>query len=408
MNIRRIIPGLIVIGVAASVSSAIFIFKPVPESAKLEILARTIRAVEATSTDVKLLVESQGTVAAKQVIDVIPQVSGEIQYVSPKFVAGGRFKKGEVIIKIDPRDYELAVITAEASIAERNQKLLQEEAESELAKAEWAQLGQGEASDLTLRKPQREGAMAALKSAEASLKRANLDLERTVLKAPFEGILTEKNVDLGQFLSRGNKVGKYYSTETLEIRLPLTNRDIAQFDLAGLQNGDKEYAVRLTGQFANKESSWNGRVVRTEGIIDVNSRILYVVAELKGGELFSPDGGTPITIGQFVSAQIEGRSFDNVVKLPRESLRQGNQVLIVDKDNKLRTRMVDVIEANNEYIVVASGIEDGDLVNLSQLGISVDGTLVETTTVRAKTSAEMLAASSVNGNQTITQEPNDE
>lgn len=408
MNIRRIIPGLIVIGVAASVSTAIFIFRPVPESAKVEILARTIRAVEAETSDIKLFVESQGTVAAKQVIDVIPQVAGEIQYVSPKFVAGGRFKKGETIIKIDPRDYELAVITAEASIAERNQKLMQEEAESELAKAEWAELGQGEASDLTLRKPQREGAMAALKSAEASLKRAELDLERTVITAPFDGILTEKNVDLGQYLSRGNKVGKYYSTETLEIRLPLTNRDIAQFDLAGLQSGDKEYAVRLTGQFANKESSWNGRIVRTEGIIDINSRILYVVAELKANELFSIGGGTPVTIGQFVSAQIEGRSFDNVVKLPRESLRQGNQVLIVDKDNKLRTRMVEVLEANNEYIVVASGIEDGDLVNLSQLGLSVDGTLVETTTERTQTSSEMLAASSTSGNQTITQEQNDE
>ena len=360
--------------------------------------------VEAETTNIKLFVESQGTVAAKQVIDLIPQVSGEIQYVSPKFVAGGRFKKGEVIIKIDPRDYELAVITAEASIAERNQRLMQEEAESELAKAEWAELGRGEASDLTLRKPQREGAMAALKSAEAGFKRANLDLERTVIMAPFDGILTEKNVDLGQFLSRGTKVGKYYSTEILEVRLPLTNRDIAQFDLAGLQGGDKQYGVRLTGQFANKESNWQGRVVRTEGIIDVNSRILYVVAELKGEELFSSDGGTPITIGQFVSAQIEGRSFDNVVKLPRESLRQGNQVLIVDKDNKLRTRIVEVLEANNDYIVVASGVEDGDMVNLSQLGLSVDGTLVETIGTRAQTSAKMLAASSLNGNQTITRE----
>ncbi|MCP5382333.1 MAG: efflux RND transporter periplasmic adaptor subunit [Kordiimonadaceae bacterium] len=377
-GLKRMMPGLIILGIGIGVAGTIIHFGPEPEGQKTEILPRTIRSTIAQKSDMKLFVKSQGTVAAKQVIDIIPQVSGEVTYVSPKFVSGGRFKKDEVIIKIDPRDYELAVVTAEASIAERKQRVMQENAEAELAAAEWAELGQGEASDLTLRKPQREGAIAALKSAEASLKKAELDLERTVIKAPFEGILTEKNVDFGQFLNRGIKVGKYYSTETLEVRLPLTNRDISQFDLAGLQTGKRQYEVRLTGQFANKENSWNARVVRTEGIIDVKSRILYVVAELKGDELDSPRDGTPITIGQFVSAEIEGRSFENVYRLPRESLRQGNQVLIVDKDHRLRTRMVDVIETNSDYIVVGSGIEDGDIVNLSQLGVGVDGLLVET------------------------------
>lgn len=378
--LKRILPGLIILGVAVAVTATIVLFGPEPENQKTEILARTIRSIEAKTTNMKLYVESQGTVVAKQVIDVVPQVAGEVTYVSTKFVAGGRFNKGEILFKIDPRDYEVSVVAAEATVAERKQRVMQEEAEASLAAAEWEELGQGEASDLTLRKPQREGALAALKSAEAGLKKAMLDLERTEIRAPFNGILTEKIVDFGQFLNRGNKVGKYYSTETLEVRLPLTNRDIAQFDLAGLQTGEREYSVRLTGQFANKENSWNARVVRTEGIIDVNSRILYVVAELKGDELLSPADGTPITIGQFVSAEIEGRSFENVVRLPRESLRQGNQVLIVDEDNKLRTRMVEVLETNSDYIVIASGVEDGDVVNMSQLGISVDGLLVETET----------------------------
>lgn len=401
----RFLPGIFVIAVAVSASSMIFFFKPEPEGKTTEILPRTIRSVEATTIDMKLFVESQGTVDAKQVIDVIPQVAGEVMFVSPKFVAGGRFKKGEVILEIDKRDYDLAVVTAEASIAERNQRVMQEEAEADLAKTEWAELGQGEASDLTLRKPQREGALAALKSAEASLKKAMLDLERTVIRAPFEGILTEKNVDLGQFLNRGAKIGRYFSTETLEVRLPLTNRDIAQFDLAGLQSGARQYDVVLKGQFANKESVWDGRVVRTEGIIDVNSRILYVVAELKGDELYSNLDGTPITIGQFVSAEIEGRSFKNVIKLPRESLRQGNQVLVVDNESKLRTRMVEVLETNDEYIVISSGVEDGDIVNTSQLGISVDGLLVETTTAPSQ---DIAAASASPDKQTIAGEINND
>ncbi|MBT5185393.1 MAG: efflux RND transporter periplasmic adaptor subunit [Kordiimonadaceae bacterium] len=404
--IKRVIPGIIVLAVGGGLASALMFFGPEPESQQAEILARTIRSIEAKTSNMQLFVESQGTVAAKQVIDIVPQVAGEVQFVSEKFVAGGRFKKGEVIVKIDPRDYELAVITAEASIAERTQRVMQEEAEADLAKEEWEQLGQGEASDLTLRKPQREGALAALKSAEASLKRALLDLERTQLRAPFDGILTEKTVDLGQFLNRGAKVGTYYSTETLEVRLPLTNRDIAQFDLAGLETGEKQYAVRLKGQFANKENTWNARLIRTEGIIDVKSRILYVVAELKGDELYSPKDNMPITIGQFVSAEIEGRSFENVIRLPRESLRQGNQVLIVDQDNKLRTRMVDVLETNTEYVVISSGVIDGDVVNLSQLGISVDGLLVETDTQPAL--PDMIAASDMTAQNVVGPENNDD
>ena len=377
-KIKSILPGIVVLAIGVVVAGLIVKFGPEPESQKPEILARTIRSVEAKSTDVKLFIESQGTVAARQVINLIPQVAGEITYVSPKFVAGGRFEKGELILKIDPRDYEIAVITAEATIAERKQRVMQEEAEGALAKAEWEELGQGEASDLTLRIPQKEGAIAALRSAEANLNKAKLDLERTEIRAPYDGLLTTKSVDFGQFLNRGNTIGTFHSTELLEVRLPLTNRDIAQFDLAGLQSGEKQYAVRLKGQFANKENSWNARVVRTEGIIDVNSRILYVVAELKGDELYSPDDGTHITIGQFVSAEIEGQTFENVVQLPRESLRQGNQVLIVDEDNKLRTRMVEILETNNEYIVVSSGVNEGDIVNVSQLALSVDGMLVET------------------------------
>lgn len=287
--IRKILPGIIIIVITLAIIGFNFLIKPTPENKPVEILARTVRTVTAETSDIQLVVQTQGTVASKQVIDIIPQVSGEIVYVSDKFVAGGRFKKGEVILKIEPRDYELAVTIAQARIAESNQRLIQEQAEAELAKSEWEELGQGEASDLTLRKPQREGALAAVKSAEASFLKAKLDLERTVIKAPYSGLLTDKVVDLGQYLNKGSRIGHYYSNEVLELRLPLTNSDLAQFDWSGLQSGGKHYNVRVKGTFANKVSTWNARLVRSEGIIDVKSRILYVVAELRGEELYSID-----------------------------------------------------------------------------------------------------------------------
>lgn len=402
--IRKILPGLIIIAITVVVIVINFSLKPEPENKPVEIVARTIRTVVAKASDIQLAVETQGTVMAKQVIDIVPQVAGEIVYVSDKFVAGGRFEKGEVIIKIEPRDFELAVTISEARIAESNQRLIQEEAEAELAISEWEQLGEGEASDLTLRKPQREGALAAVKSAQASLLKSKLDLERTIIRAPYAGLLTQKDVDLGQFLNRGARVGKYYSTEVLELRLPLTNRDLSQFDWNGLRSGSRHYKVLLTGTFANKQSTWNARLVRSEGVIDVKSRILYVVAELRGDELYSNEDRTPITIGQFVTAEIEGRALKNIYVLPRESLRQGNQILIVDQNNKLRTKMVDVMEANEKYIVVSSGVKIGDVVNVSQLGIAVDGQLVQF----SDQNTNLAANSNTDGIKTITQENNDD
>ena len=144
-----------------------------------------------------------------------------------------------------------------------------------------------------------------------------------------------------------------------------------------MKRGKTQLDVTLKGRFADQESQWKGKIIRAEGPVDTRTRIMYVVARLSGDELLSVNGKYPITIGQFVAAEVEGRRYDAVFQLPRAVLRQGNQVLVVDKDNKLRTRMVKVVEANREFVVISEGLEDGDIVCKSQLGINVDGLLVQ-------------------------------
>lgn len=374
---KKIWPALAILAVGGGLSAALVMAKPEPEKKEVEELARSVRVVKAEASNVSLTVKSQGTILSKQVIELVPQVSGQITFVSEKFVAGGRFEKGEVVLKIDPRDYQYAVITAEARVTESQQRLEQEKAEAALAISEWQILGEGAASDLTLRKPQLADARAKVNAARASLKTAELNLERATIRAPFTGLLTEKTVDLGQFISPGSKIGKYYSTDVLEVRLPLSNRDLGQFDMARLQAGVDRLKVTLTGQFANKQHNWEGIIVRTEGVIDIKTRVLYVVAELRGSQLRALEDGTPASIGQFVSARIEGRNLNKVITLPREVLRQGDRVLVVDENNKLRTRMVKVAEVNRDYVVISEGLEVGDVVCLSQLGVAVDGLLVK-------------------------------
>lgn len=374
MNFSRVILLLVILALGGGASAVLILTKPKAEHKEISTKARVIRTVTAQTASLSLMVQTQGQVRSKQMINIVPQVAGQIVAVSDDFVAGGHFNKGDVILRIDPRDYEVAVVSAEAKVVEAQQRLDLERAESDLARSEWAMLGKGEASSLTLRVPQLADAEAKVKAANAALDMAQLNLERSVIRAPFTGLLSEKKVDLGQYLTPGGTIAIYHSTEILEVRLPLSGHDYAQIGQNVLTTGT--LPVSLYGGFGGEENIWQGRIVRSEGLIDAKSRLLYIVAELKGDEILSRDHKTPLSIGQFVSAKIKGRSLEGVFKLPREVLRQGNQLLVVDGDMKLRTHMVKVLEANSKYIVVEGGIHAGDIICTSQLGIAVEGLLV--------------------------------
>lgn len=365
---------LVILALGAGAVTFLVLAKPQPIHKEKAQQARVVRSVVAEALSLDLTVKTQGVVRSKQMISLVPQVAGQIIEVSDNFVAGGHFKKGDVILRIDPRDYDVAVISAQSKVVEAQQRLDLEKAESDLARTEWQMLGKGDASPLTLRMPQLADARAKVKAAKAALDMAGINLERSVIRAPFTGMLSEKMVDLGQYLTPGGTIGKYYSTEILEIRLPLSGHDYAQINPKALDAGT--LPVTLYGDFGTGKNVWQGRIVRSEGLIDVKSRILYIVGELKGEEILSRDQKNRLNIGQFVSAEVKGRSLTNVFKLPREVLRQGNQLLVIDSQMKLRTRMITVIESNDKFIVVSDGIKQGDIICTSLLGIAVEGLLV--------------------------------
>ncbi|MDG1994956.1 MAG: efflux RND transporter periplasmic adaptor subunit [Emcibacteraceae bacterium] len=377
--VKKLAP-LFVLLIGVALSFLIINSKEQPESQSVEDKPRKIKAVVAESGNIQLKVLTQGSVKAKQVIDIVPQVSGQITYVSQKFVAGGKFSAGEVVLRIDPRDYEVAVISAESRVAESIQRLEEEKAEAALALSEWNELGQGEdASDLTLRKPQLAGAEAQLRASEANLLTAKLNLERSVITAPFNGLLTSKNADLGQYLSPGVHIGEYHSTDIREIRLPLSPLDRTKIDLTSLKDGNGEVNVKFTVVIGETTNSWMGQVVRTEGMIVDSTDVLWVVAELSGAQLNSTENGELIEIGQFVNAEITGKSLANTIILPRGALNQGSNVMVVDENNKLRTQKVSLMETNREFIVITGGISPGDTINTTQLGAGMDGMLVSAT-----------------------------
>ena len=342
-----------------------------------------VRVMEVEMAELRLTVESQGTVQPRVESSLVAQVSGRIDWVSTDFAEGGFFTQGQELVRIEERDFRLAVAQAEAQVAQATVQLELEQAEAELASEEWGELVEGEPSDLALRRPQLAEAQARLQAAQASLEQAELDLERTRIRAPFAGRVRSTEVDLGQFLSRGIVLARIYSTDAVEIRLPVTKEQIAFLNLGPqlvLRSGDEAGpSVSIRGRIGDKTYDWPGYIVRTGSEFDPRTRMLPLFARVddpygKAREV----AGAPLPVGLFVEAVIEGRLLENAVTVPREALRADNQLLIVDAESRLRFRDVKPFRIERDSAVLVGGLEDGDRVCISQLDTVIDGMEVRT------------------------------
>lgn len=356
--------------------------KPVVKVQRPEVLPPLVRIQTVEMEDLSLTVKSQGTVSPRTESKLVPEISGRVIWISPNLISGGFFEEGDTLLKIDPHDYQQALIRARAEVAGRKLVLAQEEAEAEVARKEWEDLGEGEPTPLTLRLPQLEEAKAALASAEAALEQAQCDLERTEVKAPFAGRVRQEDVDVGQFVSRGSPVATLYAVDFAEIRLPLADDELAFLDLPLIYRGDESGEtgpeVKITIHFAGKSHTWMGRIVRTEGEIDPRSRMVHAVAQVRDPYGRGEPGRPPLAVGMYVHAEIKGRSVENVAVLPRAALHGTNTIYVVDDSNRLRFREVDILRATRELVVVRSGLKEGEQVCLTPLEAVTDGMRVRT------------------------------
>ena len=340
-----------------------------------------VRVQRVVFQDVQLTVKSQGTVSPRTESQLAPEISGRVIRVAPSFASGGFFEAGDVLLEIDPYDYQQALISARGQLAQARLRLAQEEAEADVARREWAALGRGDPRALTLREPQLEDARAALAAAEASVDRATRDLDRAEIRAPYAGRVRRKSVDVGQFVTVGSPVATIYAVDYAEIRLPLPDAELAYLDLPLSYRGTENRVgprVTLRANFAGQTHEWQGRIVRTESEIDPVSRMVHLVAQVR--DPYAP--GTdptrpPLAVGMYVEAEIEGNVVTGVAVLPRAALRGLSQVLVVDGASRLRFRDVDLLRATTEVILVRAGLEEGEAVSLSPLEAVTEGMQVQ-------------------------------
>ena len=373
-----------VVLVALVAGRVIISSKPQAERAAPPVVPLSVEATRLVSTDYQVIVTADGTVRPRTSSTLIPQVPGRVIEVSPSFREGGFFERGDVLMRIEPRDFELALSSAEAQVAQASAAMEQELALAEVVKHDWESLGK-QAPDLGLRKPQIAAARASLQSAEAQLERAQVDLQRTVIRAPYAGRILEQNVDIGQFVSVGTTLAKIYAVDYVEIRLPLSNRQLEYVRLPERFRNDGNVtsqdgpAVTIEALVGRTTYTWEGRIVRAEGTIDTQSRQLYVVAQVDAPYARGPEGRPPLRIGQFVQARIHGSLLKNVIVIPRSALREGGEVLLVDEDSVLRRRAVSVLWSDETQVVLGDSLAPGEILALTPLSISADGSPVTAT-----------------------------
>ena len=379
------------------------IIKNPPESNRGKGIASAQMAVEVlslTPQTYSVILNSFGTVKPRTQSVLVSQVSGQINDVSPQFRDGGFFEKGDILVAIDDRDHQAEVKISQASLMSAKQALLEEEAKVEQALVDWQRLGNGKKPNaLVLRKPQLAAAQAQVLSAQASLAKAQLVLERSKVIAPYAGRILKKQVDLGQVVANNTQLADIYAVDYVEIRLPINNRDLDFIVLPEeYRHNNKDSAgssVILTSNLIGKQR-WQGKVVRTEGAIDENSQQLYIVAQIDdpyGAKTYSNTSSStnqnnnqsthqniaPIKIGQYVNANITGKTIKNALVIPNTTIRQGSYVYVVEKAgdvNVLKRKDINIRWQNSKEAIIDNGLQFGEQLVLTSLGQVNSGTRV--------------------------------
>ena len=343
-----------------------------PPEEKAEVDNTPIVAVEEVHVaPMNLTVKSYGVVQPKYETELVAQISGEVVELADVFVRGGFVAKNQLLARIDPNDYQAALIDAEATMASARASLEKERAQGQVAEQEWKRITDTSPTELSLRKPQLAQELANVKSAQASVLRAKRNLERTEIRAPYDAMIESRMIGLGSFVGTGTKVGKLLGTGVAEVRLPVAD-DQLQF----LASQGENAQVNLLGTFAGENITWSAKIARSEGVVDNKSRMTYLVAEVKDPYGLKSQKNVnkhnPIRFGSYVKAEIFGISLNRAALLPRY-LVSNNRVAILDADSKLHYADIIIARQEGSNVIVTDGLKEGDQLIVSALDYPVDG-----------------------------------
>jgi len=375
--LRILIPLLIL---AAGYGVWTWIGKPAPKPVPVREAAAIIRAevIELKRQDYQITLESQGVVRAHHTTTLTPQVPGKITTLAANFEDGAFFKIDDELVTLDPADFKAALITTEAALARAQAALAQEEARAKQAKLNWEDIGYNEdPSELVLRVPQLKEARANVDAAMGSVDQARRNLDRTRIRAPFDGQVKIRNVGLGQSVGASTNLGELFTTDIAELRLPLAPHQLPFIDLPN-SDADRPVDVLLRDALDSSPTAnvWKARIVRTEGALDETSRELFTIARLDD-PFGLQSSHAPLRIGQPVRAEIAAKTLTNVIVIPRNTLRGVNIIYLVNPDSTLERIKITPVWSNANDLVISTGLEAGQRLVVSRLPYAPDGAKVQ-------------------------------
>lgn len=389
MNIsRKVVLPLVIVALGAI---GLTLLSTMKKPLEQKIAVDKTPVVEVFIVDVQpyqLMIESQGVSEPLSRTQLIANVSGIVLSYNSAFNAGGMVTQGEVLVEIEKLDYLSALKTSEANLARAKAGYSEEKARSKIAADEWAREGRSKSAPLLgLRKPQLAREKANVLSAEAELEGAKRNLERTTIVAPYNAIVGQRNIDIGQLVTVNSSLGEIMATDIAEIRLPIALDDYYRLNLNANPLGDDAQVnkVMLSASMGKETLYWPGTIVRDEGVINTNNRLLYLVARVvdpyglasRQLGLDNKHSGA-LRFGSFLQAQVQGPIIEGISKIPKSSLVRDEYVFVVGSDSKLSKTPVSIVGEDDQYVYVSSALRSGDQVLNTRVLQALPGMKVKT------------------------------
>lgn len=375
---KFVLPSVILL-LAIAATTALILLRPDAATGEPQPYVPAVSSHRVQAEAVTIVINAQGTAQPRMETTLTAEVGGRIVHISDAFQRGSFFEEDQVLLRFDPLPYEVELARALSALASAEMNLLQEEAQADQAREEWLRSGferSGGPSALVLREPQIVLARAEIESAKAAVAIARRNLDRTELRAPFNGRVRERSVSLGQVAAASSTtLGQIYSIDRFEVRLPLSLRE---YTLLGLHEksgdfSDEPLQVHLHSRSGDLLQEWQGQLVRSEGSLDPRNRVIQVVVEVEDPFRRSETNHPVLQAGRFLNASIKGPTVDNAFRIPRGAVIHPNQVRIIDSENRLRSREIRILQTTSEYAIVIDGLEPGERISLTAVDYFVEG-----------------------------------
>ncbi len=381
MKIKRVLLPILVIVIALVLTFVLVKSRKAPKPHETPYLGPLVEVVELVKASRQVIVSGTGSAQSRYEVAITPQVKGRVSEIAPQMVAGGIFRKGDLLFAIEDVDYQLAIALAQSNLAQAELELLRNENLAELARKEWHALNSdssAEPNSLVIYEPQLKSARAQRDAAQANVKQAELNLQRTRVFAPFNCYVRSEQLEIGQFINAGAPVATVAGVDQIEIVVPLPLDELVwlQVPRSGTTQGGSLATIEL--QSGGQIFQWHGEITRAMGEIDPRNRMARVVVTVSDPYAQDTEGKllNDLLPGMFVEVHLQGEEISDVIAVPRGVLHDHDTIWIVDEENRLHIREVEIVRRERDEVLIRSGLNAGEKIVLTNLTGAAEGMLL--------------------------------